>query len=497
MFTPSFDEFREKSQKGNLIPVYREIMADLETPVTAFLKVAGGEYSFLLESVEGGEKWGRYCFLGGNPSVVLRSRMGRVTLTKNGTSEEVDFSGNPLDYFRKFMEQYKPVEVDGLPRFYGGAVGYIGYDVVRFIEDLPVKTDDDLNLDEMVFLITDTIIIFDNIRQKIKVVSNALTSEGSLEESYASAKAKIDAIVDALEQPLKPSVSKSAKSANVSKPLKLSSNVTKERYIEGVKRCKEYIKDGDIFQVVLSQRLEEEVGADPFDLYRTLRTVNPSPYMYFLKLGDIHVIGSSPEVLVRVEGDKVELRPIAGTKPRGATEKEDLELERILLSDEKERAEHIMLVDLGRNDIGRVSEAGTVVVDEMMVIERYSHVMHMVSNVKGKLKKGDDSFSVVNAAFPAGTLSGSPKIRAMEIIEEIEPTRRGVYGGAVGYFGFSGNMDMAIAIRTIVLKGRKAYIGVGAGIVADSDPESEYQETVNKGMAMLRTIEIAEGGTGL
>ena len=492
MYYPPYEIFKEKAKEGNLIPVYREILADLETPVSAFLKIDEGEYSYLLESVEGGEKWARYCFLGSKPSVVFKSKGDKIYVTRNGVVKEEKVDGNPLNSIKKLMSDYKPVKVEGLPRFFGGAVGYIGYDMVRFFESLPHEAVDDLNIPDSVFVITDTILIFDNIGQKIKVVSNAHIKDGDVERAYGEAIGRIDAIINKLKSGIRNQ--ESGVRSQESNVKGLMSNVSKEVFKESVQKCKKYIKDGDIFQVVLSQRLETDFQSDPFDIYRALRTINPSPYMYFFKLGDMKIVGSSPEVLVRVEDEMVEVRPIAGTRPRGATEEEDKRLARELLSDEKERAEHIMLVDLGRNDIGRVSKKGSVEVNELMVIEKYSHVMHIVSNVKGRLENGIDCYDVLKATFPAGTVSGAPKIRAMEIIEELEPTRRGIYAGAVGYFSFSGNMDMAITIRTLLIKGNTAYLGIGAGIVADSEPEREFEETMNKGKALIKAIELAERG---
>jgi anthranilate synthase component 1 len=493
MYYPSYEVFKEKAKEGNLIPVYREILADLETPVSAFLKIDEGEYSYLLESVEGGEKWARYCFLGSNPSIVFKSKGDKIYVTKNGVIREEKADGNPLNSLKRLMSEYKPVKVDGLPRFFGGAVGYIGYDIVRFFENLPHEAIDDLNIHDSVFIITDTILIFDNIGQKIKVVSNAHINNGDTEGAYRNAVERIDAIINRLKTKDKKFELHSALRTPHSA---LRANISKEVFKESVLKCKKYIKEGDIFQVVLSQRLETDFQSNPFDIYRALRTINPSPYMYFFKLGDIKIVGSSPEVLVRVEDEMVEVRPIAGTRPRGHNEDEDKRLIRELLSDEKERAEHIMLVDLGRNDAGRVSKKGSVEVNELMAIEKYSHVMHIVSNVRGKLEKGMDCYDVLKATFPAGTVSGAPKIRAMEIIEELEPTRRGIYAGAVGYFSFSGNMDMAITIRTLLIKGNTAYLGVGAGIVADSEPEREFEETMNKGKALIKAIELAERGLG-
>ncbi|MFQ5672344.1 MAG: anthranilate synthase component I [Nitrospinales bacterium] len=494
MLKPGLQEFKKKADQGNLIPVYKEIIADLETPVSAYMKIGGGSYSFLLESVEGGEKWARYCFLGCDPSMIVRIKGGRVTVSKNGVEEEKKVAGNnPLAGLKEILARYKPVPTKGLPRFTGGAVGFIGYDAARFFEDLPDGATDDLNLPDALFVITDTLLIFDNVGQTIKIVSNAFVENGDPETAYRRAIEKIESIENKLRQSLPASSLAENHCADSPEP-RFESNFAKEDFKQAVLKIKKYIVEGDVIQTVLAQRLKFEVTRDPFTIYRALRTINPSPYMYYLNFGDIRVVGSSPEVLVRQEGARVENRPIAGTRPRGLSEEEDLALERDLLSDEKELAEHIMLVDLGRNDLGRVAEVSSVEVNEKFVVERYSHVMHIVSNVRCLLKKGYDCFDVLKAAFPAGTLSGAPKIRAMEIIDELEPTRRGLYGGAVGYISFTGNMDTAIAIRTLVIKGQTAYLGVGAGIVADSDPEREFEETMNKGKALLKAIALAERG---
>jgi anthranilate synthase component 1 len=495
MYYPSYEIFKEKTKEGNLIPVYREIMADFETPVSAFLKIDTGGYSYLLESVEGGEKWARYSFLGSNPSIVFKSRGNRIFITKDSVTKEEKVDGDPLNFLKRLMSEYKPVKMPELPRFFGGAVGYIGYDIVRFFESLPHEAIDDLHIPDSVFVITDTILIFDNVGQKIKVVSNAHVKDGDIESAYRKAVERIDSVINRLKSKACGERSESIRSQKIqNSKSEIRSNVSKEVYKEGVLKCKRYISDGDIFQVALSQRLETDFKAEPFNIYRALRTINPSPYMYFVKFGDINIVGSSPEVLVRLEDELVEIRPIAGTRPRGATEEEDNRLIRDLLNDEKEKAEHIMLVDLARNDVGRVSQKGSVEVNELMLIEKYSHVMHIVSNVRGRLENGMNCYDVLRATFPAGTVSGAPKVRAMEIIEEIEPTRRGVYAGALGYFSFSGNMDMAIAIRTLLIKGNTAYLGVGAGIVADSEPEREFEETMNKGKALIKAIELAERG---
>lgn len=492
MYTPSFEEFKKMAEQGNLVPVYREIMADMETPVSAFLKIKEGKYSFLLESVEGGEKWARYCFIGSNPSMVFLSKGNKSTIIRNGKSEVFDNFGDPLEALKKLMAEFTPVALKGLPRFFGGAVGFLSYDIVKFIEELPDTVEDDLNQPDAVFVITDSILIFDNVNQKIKIVSNAFLKDGNLRESYDKAIYKIESLISRLQKPVVSDIL--SKKHDFNKELKVESNFTKEDFKKAVLKGKEYIYAGDIIQVVLAQRLKTAITTDPFNIYRALRTFNPSPYMYYLQLGEMEIVGASPEVLIRLEGNHVEVRPIAGTRPRGMTEEEDIALEKELLKDEKELAEHIMLVDLGRNDLGRIADIGSVSVNEQMVIERYSHVMHIVSNVKANLKKGKDAYDVLRAVFPAGTVSGAPKIRAMEIIDELEPTRRGPYAGAVGYFSFSGNMDTAITIRTLIIENNTAYLGVGAGIVADSDPEREYQETMNKGKALLKAIEMAENG---
>ena len=493
MFRPSLEEFKQKAKKGNLIPVYREILADMETPVSAFLRIDDGRHSFLLESMEGGEKWARYSFLGSRPSVVVKSYGRKVEITRNGKNEERTFERDPLEAVQNILSEYSPVPDPSLPRFFGGAVGFMGYDVVRFFEDLPNREKSGLHIPDIFFMITDTLVIFDNITHKIKVVSNAHVNGKSVTAAYKEATEKIDALVKKLQQGKRSKfdVQRSRKKA---KKHRLTSNFTKARYEQAVLKAKEYIKAGDIFQVVPSQRFETKINIEPYEIYRALRLINPSPYMYFLRCGDVTVVGASPEVMVRLEGGRIDLRPIAGTRRRGVTEDEDKALAEELLADPKERAEHIMLVDLGRNDVGRVSNPGSVNVSELMVIERYSHVMHIVSNVRGTLSRGRDAYDVIRACFPAGTVSGAPKIRAMEIIDELEPTRRGPYAGAIGYFGFSGNMDTCITIRTLVIKDGIAYIQAGGGVVADSAPAAEYQETVNKAQAMMRAVEMAEKG---
>ncbi len=488
MIKPDKKGFVELSKKGNLIPVYCDLMADMQTPVGAFLKISkGSKYAFLLESAEGGEKWGRYTFIGADPSLVIRTS-GRegLRITRKGR-ERFAVKTDPLDEIKRTMAAFRPVEVAGMPPFNGGFVGAIGYDCVRFFEKLPETAKKDQDFPDAVFMLADTMLVFDNIGQTIKIIVNAHV-DGAPGRVYDEAVAKIRRAIAALEKPSKP-----LKNVFSSKPAKFSSNTKERDYIKSVEKCKRYIKEGDVFQVVLSQRLSIKLSVDAFEVYRALRLVNPSPYMYYLKLDDWEVVGASPEILSRVQDGRVVVRPLAGTRKRGKTEDEDRLLKDELLRDEKELAEHIMLVDLGRNDLGRISKPGSVRVTELQTVEKYSHVMHIVSNVEGELMAGKDAFDVIRATFPAGTLSGAPKIRAMEIIEELEPTRRGLYGGTVGYFGHNGNMDHAIAIRTLAVKNGVAHLGVGAGIVADSDPRAEFQECMNKGRALLSAIELASG----
>ena len=492
MYYPSLEDFRKKAQHGNLIPVFKSILADMETPVSAFHKIDAGEYSFLLESVEGGEHVGRYSFLGSEPSILFQSKDNQVRIQdlEEGTTTELE-SSYPLGELEKLMRRYQPVEVEGLPRFHGGAVGYLSYDAVRFFEELPDSTEDDRQLPDCFFMITDTLLIFDRVGHRITAVANARVDEDA-EEAYQRAIDRVDMLIAKLRNPLlmRPSKTRRADMAEVEP----ESNFTQPEYESIVLRAKEYIAAGDIIQVVPSQRLSTPLSVDAFDVYRALRTVNPSPYMYYLKLGNVQIAGTSPEMMVRVEDGIAETRPIAGTRPRGDTPDEDSALAEELIADEKERAEHVMLVDLGRNDLGRVCKFHTVRVSEMMEIERYSHVMHIVSHVVGELRENVTAFDVIRACLPAGTLSGAPKIRAMEIIDEFEPTRRGPYGGAAGYFSFSGNSDTAIIIRTLIVKDGIAYVQAGGGVVADSVPQTEYEETLNKAQAVLRAIKLAEAG---
>jgi anthranilate synthase component 1 len=496
-YTPSLDEFMRRAEQGNLIPVYREILADLETPVSAFLKLraGGAEYAFLLESVAGGENIARYSYLAAGPSRVFRSKGRHVILQEADGERELPLAENedPLHALKRILREYQYVPMPGWERFPGGAVGYLGYDMVRFFEELPALRPDDLNLPDSQFMIADTLVIFDHVSHRVRILAHAHVTDDP-QRAYWEAIERIEQVAEALRRPLPPQHPPARHVRLPDDPTALPSTMTRAEHRAAVLKAKEYIAAGDIIQVVLSHRMQAEVSCDPFDLYRALRAINPSPYMFYLQFGDLKIIGASPEILVTEDAGRVSTRPIAGTRRRGKTPEEDKALEQELLADEKERAEHIMLVDLHRNDIGRVCKPGTVRVDELMVVERYSHVMHIVSNVVGELAEDKDQFDLLRATFPAGTLSGAPKIRAMEIIEELEPVRRGPYGGTVGYFGFSGSMDTCITLRTIVMKGQTCYFQAGGGIVADSDPEMEYQETLAKAGALLDAARMAEAG---
>jgi len=494
MYYPSLSEFLKLSKKANVIPVYKEISADLDTPVSAYLKINKDDYSFLLESVEGQEKIARYSFLGSRPSLVFRSKAGNIELEYPDKKliRKFTTTDTPLNEIKKIMQDYKALKIKGLPRFYGGLVGYIGYDMVRFFEDIPDKNPDDLKLPDSILVLTNTILVFDHVNHTIKIVSNCilpkikhgLSKPGKI-KIYRNAIKTIECIHRDFKQPFKERLkNKQLKSARI----KIESNFKPWEFKKLVNQAKRYIKRGDIIQVVLSQRFKARIKRKPFDIYRALRSSNPSPYMFFLKLKDAILIGSSPEMLVRCEDGLVETRPIAGTRPRGKSEEEDKRLELELLNSSKEKAEHIMLVDLGRNDLGRVCKSGKVGVGDFMLVERYSHVMHLVTEVKGIVDKKYDIYAVLKASFPAGTVTGSPKIRAMEIIDELENLRRGPYAGSVGYFSFSHNMDTCITIRTIIIKNNIAYVQAGAGIVADSVPKKEYFESVNKAKALIEAI---------
>ncbi len=491
-YSTGFDEFCQLATSGNLVPVYREILADLETPVSAFSKINAGGTAFLFESIEGGEHWARYSFLGSNAEQLLWERDGKLHMQKGRKTETCPLSENPLDQIRTVMNTFRPVRVAGLPRFAGGAVGYLGYDVVRFFEPVPEYPKDGPRLPLFAFFITNTFLIFDNVMHTIKVVANAhvvSSAKSDLKAAYTGATTRIEQMIARLKKPLRRQ-SSSVRRHNPS----FTSNMTQADFETMVRRTQNYIQAGDIVQAVVSQRWRTKIRVPPLEIYRALRVVNPSPYMFYLRVAGVELVGSSPEVLVRCEENHVVVRPIAGTRQRGATPAQDQALAEELLADEKERAEHVMLVDLGRNDVGRVAQTGTVSLAPFMTIERYSHVMHIVSQVTGTLHPGHNAYDTMKACFPAGTVSGAPKIRAMQIIEELEPTRRGPYAGAVGYFSFSGNMDTCINIRTVVITGREAFIQTGAGIVADSDPTREYEETCNKARAMMRSIEMAEQG---
>jgi anthranilate synthase component 1 len=493
----TFSEFTRLAREGNVVPLYKTVIADLLSPVAAFLRIAPQDergrkahpYTFLLESVEGGERIGRYTFFGTDPFQVVTCREDRITLTRGG--KKTQESGNIFEYLRQAGARYHPVAASGLPPFSAGAVGYLAYEVVRELERLPPRVAPDVDVDDAVFMYFTDMIAFDHVQHRLFLVTNVLTEEGggTLRAKYNAAVDRIERMERELARPHRLSRFRLPRG-----PLRFRPNMKRATYEAMVRRGKEYIRAGDVFQVVLSQRLEVPVRVPPFEIYRALRVVNPSPYMYYLGLGKATVLGSSPEMLVKVSGNEVQYRPIAGTRPRGKTEEEDRRLEKELKSSEKERAEHIMLVDLGRNDVGRVCEFSTVQPKEVMFVERYSHVMHMVSQIEGQLRPDKDMYAAVAACFPAGTLSGAPKVRAMEIIDELEPTRRGLYGGSVLYLDFSGNLNSCIVIRTVLVKGGLAYLQAGAGIVADSVPAQEYEECMNKAKAMLKAFELAEKG---
>ncbi len=510
MYSPNREDFLRLARDGNVVPVCRRLLADIETPLSAYRKIRGPGESFLFESVEGGEHLGRYSFVGCNPRAVIRQLDGKVEVLENGRVIErvpvvqAGSSAPPsngsapvkdgLAVVERVMQKYRPVRVPGLPRFTGGAVGFIGYEFIHDVEPVVPRTpQDELQTPVMYFLIADQLLIFDRVAQTLTVLVNAVLEDaGNPEEAYDNAIGEIERLVSLLEQP---SEHHPVTLPSEVPPIPFESNVPKDKFLENVLKAKQYIVSGDIIQVVGSQRLSMPVTASPLDIYRAARSINPSPYMFLLELNGFSLVGASPEIHVRCEEGQVEIRPIAGTRRRGQTEAEDQALEKELLADPKERAEHVMLVDLARNDLGRVCDFGSVKVKDLMIVERYSHVMHIVSQVEGRLSAGRTPYDLMRATFPAGTLSGAPKIRAMQIISELEQTARGPYGGCVGYFSFNGNLDCCITIRTALLKDGKAYVQAGGGWVNDSTPESEYQETVNKAQAMLKAVALAEGFT--
>jgi anthranilate synthase component I len=491
MMQPDFKEFSRLARAATLVPVVKSVSADLLTPVSAFLTIAEDEpHAFLLESVERGEQIGRYTFLGARPYMRVKAGQGTIEIVRGRRREVV--KDNVFQVVKRLLREHEPASVPGLPPFTAGAVGYFAYDVVRQLEKIGDHAKDDLSLPDAELMFFDRLLAFDHLRHQIHIMAVADVSRESPRRAYDRAVRDINAIERKLAAGLSPALwRKSAKAK--SSMLKIHSVTRRQDFLRGVERCKQYIAAGDIFQVVLSQRLDFTPEVAPFDLYRALRQVNPSPYLYFLRSNDTHILGSSPEMLVRVTGRKLEYRPIAGTHPRGRDEAADQLLEQQMRTDEKERAEHVMLVDLGRNDLGRVSQYGSVKVKDLMYVERYSHVMHLVSALEGTLRKDLDALDAFAACFPAGTLSGAPKVRAMQIIEELEPTRRGIYGGSVLYADFAGNLDSCIGIRTLLMRGKKAYLQAGAGIVADSDPASEFQESLNKAQAVLRAVDMARG----
>ena len=498
MYSPNLQEVLRLAKHYNLIPVARKMMADTETPIRVFRHLYREQRAFLLESVEGGVNWARYSFIGSDPFLVVRGKNGTMEVEQGGEKRTVQ--EKPIELVKSLLGAYRSPRIAGLPPFTGGAIGFFGYDLLQYYERLPAHRNDDLKMDDVHFMFCDQIIVFDHFKQQIKIIANAHIKPGATDAeivaAYEEACAKIEAVAQKLKRPSLPDAPAAGTVPEDVEIGELKSNLTKDAYMEMVRKAKEYIAAGDIFQVVLSQRFHIETKISPLHVYRVLRTLNPSPYMYVLKFDDEVIVGTSPELLVKVDGGRVETRPIAGTRPRGRTTEEDLALEKELLADEKERAEHLMLVDLGRNDIGRVSEFGTVSCDSFMEIERYSHVMHIVSHVSGKLRGDKDFFDAFLSCLPAGTVSGAPKLRAMEIIAELENEARGVYAGAIGYLGFSGNLNTCITIRTIVFKNGKAYVQAGAGIVADSVPENEYYETVNKAKGMLKAVRMAEAMFG-
>ncbi len=488
-YAPDIETFRRIAQPGSVVPVYREILADLETPVSAYMKIAGDSpYAFLLESVEGGERLARYSFIGADPHAVATfGRDGATMVHASSVTEEL-LSADPLDLLTREFDRPVLGKPEELPRFLGGAVGYLGYECARLWERLPESPNDALGVPDAVLMFTDTLLVFDHLRHRALALSHARVDDDP-DAAYAQAVICIDGLIERLARPLPDPPADLAPAIPVREA---ESNVGRARYCAAVERAKEHITSGDVIQAVVSQRLSRPTSAAPLDLYRALRTVNPSPYMYFLQLGEIAIVGASPELLVQVQDRSIDYHPIAGTRRRGSTEAEDQAMEAELRDDPKERAEHVMLVDLGRNDVGRVAQAGSVKVTQLLDVERYSHVMHLVSHVTGQLRDDLRPVDALRACFPAGTVTGAPKIRAMQILAELEPDRRGPYAGAVGYFSHDGNLDTCITIRTILLKDGTAHVQAGAGIVADSEPEAEYEETLNKARALLRALDVAE-----
>lgn len=487
---PRREQFETLAAQSDLVPVFRRLLSDTLTPVSAYGKIQAGSCAFLFESVVGGERIGRYSFLGADPFLQIEAFGRRVVITRGGKSEEHE-SSDPLAELEQLLSQYRAVHLPGLPRFCGGAVGYAGYDTVRYNENLPHAPTDDRHLPDLSFAFYDRMIVFDQINKTILVVAHAHTRGKDAGIAYAEACGRVDDLCRQLQQG---TVDLELSDIDTSGQPSLvpQSNMTQEQYEGAVRRCKEYITAGDIFQVVLSQRWQLQTSASPLNMYRALRVVNPSPFMFLLRSPTVNLVGSSPEIMVRVEDGEVTIRPLAGTRVRGANAEEDSRLAAELLADPKERAEHVMLVDLARNDLGRVSRYGSVQISDVMHVERYSHVMHITSNARGQLAEGKSALDALRAGLPAGTVSGAPKVRAMQIIDELEPHRRGPYAGAVGYIDFTGNMDTCIALRTLVMQGQMAYVQAGAGIVADSDPTSEYQETLNKAKGLFKAIEIAQ-----
>jgi anthranilate synthase component I len=490
-YFPSFDDFTRLAGGHTVVPVYRQLLGDTLTPVSAFLKVQEGDWAFLFESVVGGEKVGRYSFVGSGPFLKVEAFDRRVVTQTGRSPKQESNHPDPLRKLEELLATYQAPHLPGLPRFCGGAVGYAGYDTVRYVEQLPNAPEDDRGLPDLSFAFYDRMVVFDHINKTVAAVAHAHVDLSNLRKCYDEACGKVDRLVERLQQGVADlQVTDIDPRGPVSIPHE--SNFSKGAFQTAVAKCKEYINAGDIFQVVLSQRFKAATKARPFDVYRALRVVNPSPFMFYVKAGPTTLVGASPEIMTRVEGDLVTIRPLAGTRSRGATQEEDKALAEELIADPKERAEHIMLVDLGRNDVGRVACFGSVELSDLLTVERYSHVMHISSTVTGRLEPGKTAFDALRSCLPAGTLSGAPKVRAMQIIDELEPHRRGPYGGAVGYVDFTGNMDTCIALRTMVVQGQTAYVQAGAGLVADSDPEAEYQETVNKAKGLLRALEIAE-----